>query len=66
MEDWIKKLENYECDGQMELSDFLPMNQKDEEDHGKRQKDICSPDAGACICIRYCKKRWNRSSGKGD
>lgn len=47
MEDWIKKLENYECDGQMELSDFLTTNQKDEEEHGNGQKDIYSPYAGA-------------------
>lgn len=43
MEDWIKKLENYECDGQMELSDFLPMNQKDEEDHGEKTKRYMQP-----------------------
>lgn len=30
MEDWIKKLENYECDGQMELKDYLRENRKDE------------------------------------
>lgn len=29
MEDWIKKLENYECDGQMKLEDYLQENRKD-------------------------------------
>lgn len=35
--EWIKKLEHYECDGQMELEDYLQENRKesgnDEEEY---------------------------------
>lgn len=27
--EWIKKLEHYECDGQMELEDYLRVNRKE-------------------------------------
>lgn len=53
MEGILKILENYECDGQMEIEDFL---QKDEEDKNEVKQDVPGTHGWTGICKRDSSK----------